>query len=91
MSILLAAAAAPTSAPSGLFLRPLPIWGDTTWPWLLVPLCIGVAIVYKSIKCRTMKQVPKEATVLTVWILCGMALVAIALAVIVQAMEYSYR
>jgi mannose/fructose/N-acetylgalactosamine-specific phosphotransferase system component IID len=56
-----------------------------------VPLCVGVAIVYKSIKCRTMKQVPKEAAILTMWILAGMAAVAIGLAVAVEAMERSYR
>ena len=74
-------------APRGLFLRPLPVWGDNAWPWLLVPLCIGVAIVYKSIKCRSMKQVPKEAFVLTIWILAGMAIAATVLALIVEGME----
>jgi hypothetical protein len=69
------------------FLTPLPAWGDTTWPWLLLPLCIAIAVVYKSIKCRTMKQVPKEATVLTIWIVAGMAIAAAALALIVEALE----
>ena len=73
------------------FLQPLPIWSDHVWPWLLVPLCLGVAIVYKSIKCRTMRQVPKEAAILTVWILAGMALVAIALTLVVEAMQKSYQ
>ena len=69
------------------FLRPMPAWSDSAWPWLLVPLCVGVAIVYKSIKCRSMKQVPKEAFVLTVWILVGMAVAATVLALIVEGME----
>jgi hypothetical protein len=69
------------------FLTPLPVWGDGTWPWLLVPLCVCVAVVYKSIKCRTMSQVPKEATGLVVWILAGMAVAAVVLALVVEALE----
>jgi hypothetical protein len=69
------------------FLTPLPIWGDGAWPWLLVPLCVCVAVVYKSIKCRTMSQVPKEAAGLTVWILAGMAVAAVVLALVVEALE----
>jgi hypothetical protein len=94
LSIFLAAAEQqpPTNpSPKWPFMRPSPVWGDHVWPWLLVPLCIGIAIVYKSIKCRTMKQVPKEAAILTLWILAGMALVAIGLAIAVEAMERSYR
>ena len=44
------------------FLYPLPIWDY--WPWLLIPLCVGVSIVYKSIKCRSMRTVPREAMVI---------------------------
>jgi hypothetical protein len=64
------------------FLRPLPIWDY--WYLLLPPLCIGVAIVYKSIKCRHMSQVPREATVIAIWILLGMIGAALGLAIIVQ-------
>jgi len=52
------------------FLDPLPIWDY--WPWLLIPLTIGVSIVYKSIKCRSMTTVPREAASITFWILLGM-------------------
>ncbi|QOV88055.1 hypothetical protein [Humisphaera borealis] len=69
------------------FLTPLPAWNDSVWPWLLLPLCIAIAVVYKSIKCRTMRQVPREATVLTLWIVVGMAIAAGALALIVEALE----
>ena len=31
-----------------LFLDPLPLWHY--WQWLLLPLTVGVSIVYKSIK-----------------------------------------
>ena len=68
-----------------LFIKPLPVWDY--WPWLLLPLVVGVAIVYKSIKCYSMKQVPREATVITFWILGGMALAAAVLAGIVKVLE----
>ena len=49
------------------FLDPLPVWSDKVWPWLLLPLCLAVSVVYKSIKCRSMRQVPREALVITGW------------------------
>jgi hypothetical protein len=67
------------------FLTPLPIW--TYWPALLLPLCAIVAIVYKSIKCASMNQVPREATALFLWILIGMAAAAVILTGLVKVME----
>jgi len=64
------------------FVYPLPIWDY--WPWLIIPLCAGVAIVYKSVKCQTMKQVPREALVIFVWMLVGFAAAAGALAGVVK-------
>src|SRR5438034_10862861 len=64
------------------FIYPLPIWDY--WPWLIIPLCAGVAIVYKSVKCYSMKSVPREALVIFVWILVGMAAAAGALAGVVK-------
>jgi hypothetical protein len=60
-----------------LFLDPLPVWNY--WPWLLLPLTVGVSIVYKSIKCRSMRQVPVEAAIIAFWILVGMTAAALAL------------
>ena len=59
------------------FLDPLPVWDY--WPWLLLPLTIGVSIVYKSIKCRSMTTVPREAASIAFWILFGMAAAAAGL------------
>jgi hypothetical protein len=69
------------------FLDPMPVWPDHVWPWLLVPLCVGVALVYKSIRCRTMSRVPREAGELVVFILVGMAAAAIVLGVLVRGLE----
>ena len=65
------------------FLDPLPVWPNYIWPWLVVPLCAAVAIVYKSIRCKPMTRVPREAAGLTVIILLGLIAAAIVLAVIV--------
>ena len=48
------------TAPYRPFLDPLwGAWSDGVWPLLLLPLCVAVAIVYKSIKCRSMSDVPR--------------------------------
>jgi hypothetical protein len=51
------------------FLDPLPVWNQ--WFLLILPLCAAVTIVYKSIKCRSMSQVPREAFQILVLILLG--------------------
>jgi len=64
------------------FVYPLPIWDY--WPWLIIPLTLGVSIVYKSVKCQSMSQVPREAAIIFVWILIGMVAAAGALAGVVK-------
>jgi len=60
-----------------LFVRPLPVWNY--WWLLLVPLCAGISIVYKSIKCSSIRQVPWEASVITVWMIASMVAAAAVL------------
>jgi len=60
-----------------LFLDPLPVWDY--WPWLLIPLAVGISIVYKSIKCKSMSTVPREAGVISLWIVGGMIFAALVL------------
>ena len=67
------------------FWQPLPVWDY--WYLLLLPLCLGISIVYKSIKVRTMRQMPREAGVIFVMIILGMALAASALLVLTRVME----
>ena len=69
------------------FVQPLPVWDDHLWPWLLVPLCAAVSIVYKSIRCKSMSSVPREASVIFFWILIGMACAGAALAGAVKVLE----
>jgi hypothetical protein len=56
------------------FVDPLPVWDY--WPWQILPLALAIAVVYKSIKCHTVAQVPREAIVLTLWIVLSMVGVA---------------
>ena len=65
------------------FLTPLPLWDH--WFWLLLPLCVGVAIVYKTTKCSAMSHVPREATLIAVYILVAMVGAAAVLGVVVQS------
>ena len=56
------------------FRKPLPLWNH--WAWLVIPLVIGVAIVWKSVKCRLPRQIPLEAAVISFWILLLMSAAA---------------
>jgi hypothetical protein len=69
------------------FLQPIPYLWDA-WIWLLFPLCLGVSVVYKSIKCRDMKAVPIQALLITFYILLSIAAAGAALAGVVRALEY---
>ena len=64
------------------FVYPLPIWDY--WPWLILPLCAAVSIVWKSVKCYSMNQVPREALTIFVWILVFMVLAGVTLAGVVK-------
>jgi hypothetical protein len=67
------------------FVSPVPIWN--VWPVLLVPLCVAVAVVYKSIKCNTMREVPRQALSITLWIIGGMIAAGAVLAGLVRLVE----
>ncbi len=67
------------------FLQPLPVWDQ--WYLLLLPLCLCVSIVYKAIKCRSMRQVPKQAIAITVWIVVSFAAAGAAIAGFVRIIE----
>ena len=66
------------------FITPLPVWDY--WIWLLIPLCLGVSIVYKAIRLESVRDVPKQAAIITLWILGGMAAAAVVLAIIVRVL-----
>ena len=54
--------------------------GDSRWKFIwLIPITASLSIVYKSIRCATMKRVPIEATQLFFTIIMGIVLAAAAL------------
>ena len=67
------------------FINPLTMDHWHWLPWLL-PLCAGVSIVYKSVKCHRMSSVPWEAGVIFVTILGGLLLAAAVLVGLVKVM-----
>jgi hypothetical protein len=67
------------------FIDPLPIY--SYWYWLLLPLCILFSVVYKAVKCESMRDVPRQALSITFWILLGMASAAVGLAIVVKILE----
>ena len=77
------------AAPAGYvpFMQPLPAWDY--WYLLALPLCAAVSLVYKSIRCRSMNTVPREAAKATAWILFGLIAAAVVLAAIVKAFEWA--
>jgi len=70
------------------FLDPLPIWSDRVWPFLLLPLAGAVSVVYKSIKCRKMSEVPREAAVSFSLIIRGMLVAAVVLSGVVALEQH---
>ncbi len=68
------------------FMQPLPGLWDY-WAWLLLPLCLGVSVVYKAIKVRNMRKVPIQALMIALYILISMAAAGAALAGVVRVME----
>lgn len=68
-----------------LFKKPLPVWNY--WYLLLLPLCLAISIVYKAIRCESMRRVPREAIGLFVFIIVVMVAAAGALAALVNILE----
>ncbi len=59
------------------FLEPVPI--DRYWMLLLLPLVMGIAVVYKTVKVDRLEKLPREAAVLAAQIVAFMAMAAAAL------------
>lgn len=55
-----------------LFLEPLPLSGY--WLYMMVPLVVVIAVVYKTIKINDLSKLPQQAASLTLQILFYMVL-----------------
>ncbi|WP_428388067.1 hypothetical protein [Mucisphaera sp.] len=64
------------------FLDPLSM--ESVWLWLLIPLSLAVALVYKAIKMPTLDRLVPESLFLGFQILLGMVAVAAALWILTE-------
>ena len=67
-------------------MQPLKLWD--AWPWLILPLCFAVSIVYKAVRVEDVRRIPAEAFRATLWIVGGMGAIAVALWLIVRWLSY---
>lgn len=64
------------------FLDPLPL--HEPWMWLLVPLALAIAVVYKTLKLEDLRDVPVQAARLTGVIVLSMIAAATLLWMITE-------
>lgn len=60
-----------------LFVDPMEISSRSLW--MVIPVCIGVAVVYKTIRTRSLRRLPLEVALLSLYILAGIAALMTAL------------
>ena len=65
-----------------------PLWGGWNYWWLmLLPLALGVALVYKAVRCEQLQEVPRQTLRAFLKFVICFALVAAVLWVIVLFLE----
>ena len=67
------------------FVEPMPSIG-AWWPALLIPLTIGISMIYKALKLPTLEKYVQNVLVMTAQIVGSMILLAVGLYVVVQIM-----
>jgi hypothetical protein len=68
---------------AALFLDPIPVTGLQR-ALLLLPICLSISVVYKTLKCPEVADIPKATLGLWVTIVAGMWAVAVALWLLYQ-------
>ncbi len=61
------------------FLEPLDVDGRWQWPFLLIPLALAIAIVFKTLKIDDLRRLPKAAGWMAVQIVLFMMASALVL------------
>lgn len=64
------------------FVTPAPIW--SWWPVLLIPLVIGIAIIYKATKAPSLRRLPGEVARLSAYMLGFLVAAAVVLVVAIE-------
>ena len=52
--------------------------------WLLLPLCFGVAVIYKTIRIDDLRRLPKDILALSAYMLFGLAALGTGLCLILS-------
>lgn len=68
---------------AALFLDPVPLTGLQR-ALLLLPICLSISVVYKTIKCPNVREIPLAAAGLWLTIVFGMWAVALGLWILYQ-------
>ncbi len=74
-----------TSALAGLFTTAVELTGIQRL-LLMLPLCLSIAIIYKTTRCENLREVPVAALVLWITIVLGMYAVGLGLWVAFEIM-----
>ncbi len=46
--------------------------------WLLMPIIVGVSVAYKTIRCSSLRRLPREMVTLTLYVLAGVGVLMAA-------------
>jgi hypothetical protein len=67
-----------TALLAALFAHPISLTG-VQHALLLLPLCLSVSVVYKTVRCSEVREIPAASLVLWVTMVTGMSAVAVGL------------
>ncbi len=63
---------------ASLFTHPMLV--PSHWlPWMMLPLCASVAVIYKTVRVPTLRRLPRAVVVLWAYMLGGLIALAAAL------------
>lgn len=65
------------------FVNPMQLGSDSLW--LVAPLCVAVALAYKTIRVRHLGDLPKQVLGLCAYILVGLFVLGLGLYLLQQA------
>ena len=67
------------------FVEPMPSPGSW-WPLSLIPLSIGISMVYKAVRLQRLDRYPREVAIMTGQIIGAMVVLAVVLGLVVQVL-----